>query len=85
VNAGVAGEAVDEDHVVASGPAGDRVCASIDAGAGAGEHRVDNRQYGLTATAAELGWLAGQIVVIDADLGVSRPLVTATANGCCAA
>jgi DNA invertase Pin-like site-specific DNA recombinase len=29
------------------------------------------RQYGLTATAAELGWLAEQIVVIDADLGVS--------------
>jgi DNA invertase Pin-like site-specific DNA recombinase len=29
------------------------------------------RQYGLTGTAAELGWLADQIVVIDADLGVS--------------
>jgi DNA invertase Pin-like site-specific DNA recombinase len=29
------------------------------------------RQYGLTATAAELGWLAEQIVVIDADLGMS--------------
>jgi DNA invertase Pin-like site-specific DNA recombinase len=29
------------------------------------------RQYGLSATAAELGWLAEQIVVIDADLGVS--------------
>jgi DNA invertase Pin-like site-specific DNA recombinase len=29
------------------------------------------RQYGLTATAAELGWLAEQIKVIDADLGVS--------------
>jgi DNA invertase Pin-like site-specific DNA recombinase len=30
-----------------------------------------NRQYGLTGTAAELGWLAEQIVVVDADLGVS--------------
>jgi hypothetical protein len=29
------------------------------------------RQYGLAGTAAELGWLAGQIVVVDADLGVS--------------
>ncbi|WP_028193441.1 recombinase family protein [Salinispora pacifica] len=29
------------------------------------------RQYGLTAIAAELGWLAEQIVVIDADLGMS--------------
>jgi DNA invertase Pin-like site-specific DNA recombinase len=29
------------------------------------------RQYGLTGTAAEMGWLAEQIVVIDADLGVS--------------
>src|SRR6266545_5288562 len=29
------------------------------------------RQYGLTGTAAELGWLAEQIVVVDADLGVS--------------
>jgi len=29
------------------------------------------RQYGLTGTAAELGWLAEQIVVIDADLGMS--------------
>jgi DNA invertase Pin-like site-specific DNA recombinase len=30
-----------------------------------------NRQYGLVGTAAELGWLAEQIVVVDADLGVS--------------
>ena len=30
-----------------------------------------NRQYGLTNTAAEFGWLAEQIVVVDADLGVS--------------
>lgn len=30
-----------------------------------------NRQYGLAGTAAELGWLAEQIVVVDADLGVS--------------
>lgn len=30
-----------------------------------------NRQYGLADTAAELGWLAEQIVVVDADLGVS--------------
>jgi DNA invertase Pin-like site-specific DNA recombinase len=29
------------------------------------------RQYGLATTAAELGWLAEQIVVVDADLGVS--------------
>ena len=29
------------------------------------------RQYGLATTAAELGWLAEQIVVIDADLGMS--------------
>lgn len=30
-----------------------------------------NRQYGLAGTAAELGWMAEQIVVVDADLGVS--------------
>ena len=30
------------------------------------------RQYGLVGTAAEFGWLAEQIVVVDADLGVSR-------------
>ncbi|MEU5943770.1 recombinase family protein [Micromonospora sp. NPDC047548] len=29
------------------------------------------RQYGLATTAAEYGWLAEQIVVVDADLGVS--------------
>jgi DNA invertase Pin-like site-specific DNA recombinase len=29
------------------------------------------RQYGLVGTAAEFGWLAEQIVVVDADLGVS--------------
>jgi hypothetical protein len=29
------------------------------------------RQYGSVGTAAELGWLAEQIVVVDADLGVS--------------
>src|SRR5688500_92044 len=29
------------------------------------------RQYRLGTTAAELGWLAEQIVVIDADLGMS--------------
>ncbi|UWZ39691.1 recombinase family protein [Dactylosporangium roseum] len=29
------------------------------------------RQYALAGTAAELGWLAEQIVLIDADLGVS--------------
>jgi DNA invertase Pin-like site-specific DNA recombinase len=29
------------------------------------------RQYGLATTAAELGWLAEQIVIVDADLGVS--------------
>jgi DNA invertase Pin-like site-specific DNA recombinase len=29
------------------------------------------RQYGLAATAAEYGWLAEQVVVVDADLGVS--------------
>ncbi|MEV6523143.1 recombinase family protein [Longispora sp. NPDC051575] len=29
------------------------------------------RQYGLASTAAELGWPSEQIVVIDADLGVS--------------
>ena len=29
------------------------------------------RQYGLAGTAAELGWSAEQILVIDADLGVS--------------
>lgn len=29
------------------------------------------RQYGLAGTAAELGWMAEQIVVVDADLGVS--------------
>ncbi|WP_328414660.1 recombinase family protein [Micromonospora sp. NBC_00389] len=29
------------------------------------------RQYGLATTAAELGWLAEQIIVVDADLGVS--------------
>jgi DNA invertase Pin-like site-specific DNA recombinase len=30
-----------------------------------------NRQYGLAVTAAEMGWLAEQIVAVDADLGVS--------------
>jgi DNA invertase Pin-like site-specific DNA recombinase len=29
------------------------------------------RQYGLAGTAAEFGWLAEQIVIVDADLGVS--------------
>lgn len=29
------------------------------------------RQYALASTAAELGWLAEQIVIVDADLGVS--------------
>jgi DNA invertase Pin-like site-specific DNA recombinase len=29
------------------------------------------RQYGLVGTAAESGWLAEQIVVVDTDLGVS--------------
>ncbi|MGC5054669.1 hypothetical protein ACLQ2S_24820 [Micromonospora sp. DT48] len=29
------------------------------------------RQYGLVGTAAEFGWLAEQIVVVDADLGMS--------------
>ena len=29
------------------------------------------RQYGLATTAAELGWLVEQIVVVDTDLGVS--------------
>lgn len=40
LNADVAGEAVAEDHVVASEPVGDRVRTSVDPGAGAGEHRV---------------------------------------------
>jgi len=29
------------------------------------------RQYGLAAVAAELGWTAQQVVVVDADLGIS--------------
>jgi DNA invertase Pin-like site-specific DNA recombinase len=35
------------------------------------------RQYALAETAAELGWPGGNVVVIDADLGVSGRSVTA--------
>jgi hypothetical protein len=65
------GEPDREDQQLASVEAGDRACTPVDGGAGAVQHRVDQRQYGLVGTAAEFGWLAEQIVVVDADLGVS--------------
>src|SRR6266487_4865239 len=63
------GEPQLEDHRIASVPAGDRVRQSTVAQVRFNTEST-NRQYGLAGTAAELGWLAEQIVVVDADLGV---------------
>src|SRR6266536_6499974 len=64
------GEPQLEDHRIASVPAGDRVRQSTVAQVRFNTEST-NRQYGLAGTAAELGWLAEQIVVVDADLGVT--------------
>lgn len=60
-----------EDHRESSVAAGDRLCATVDVGQVRQNTESTQRQYGLATTAAELGWLAEQIVVVDADLGVS--------------
>jgi hypothetical protein len=65
------GEPDGENQQLASVEAGDRVRAAVDGRAGAVQHQSTQRQYGLVGTAAEFGWLAEQIVVVDADLGVS--------------
>jgi hypothetical protein len=66
----VAGEADLEDHQLAPVAVGDRLRQSTVAQVRCNTEST-NRQYGLVGTAAELGWLAEQIVVVDADLGVS--------------
>jgi hypothetical protein len=71
---GFAGESDDaelEDHVESPVAAGEFVSATVVDGAGTAEHRAHRPANGLATTAAELGWLTEQIVIVDADLGVS--------------
>jgi DNA invertase Pin-like site-specific DNA recombinase len=65
------GEPDGEDHPVAPVEASDRVVRQSTVAQVRFNTESTQRQYGLVGTAAEFGWLAEQIVVVDADLGVS--------------
>jgi Resolvase, N terminal domain len=67
----VAHEPAKQDQSDTSATDGDRLRPPVDASPGARQPESRARQYALVEEAAQLGWPASKIEVIDADLGIS--------------